>query len=147
MLIHRSQISHLWRLFPGRCSAPGRFEKSQNFTFQAKQYVIFLLNSQHFKWVKASVLRSVDLGFISHVESYQKTLKNGIHSFPAWRSTCKECCGEQVGKFACCVLGQGTQRDVTTFMRKTGGPDNSEMATPKRVRTSRPKNSDQFAFK
>ena len=30
--------------------------------------------------VRASALRSVDVG------SYQKTLKNGIHSFPAWRS-------------------------------------------------------------
>ena len=36
--------------------------------------------------VKASTLQSVDLGFISQVESYQKTLKNGIYSFPAWRS-------------------------------------------------------------
>ena len=36
--------------------------------------------------VRASVSQSVDLGFISQVESYQKTLKNGIHSFPAWRS-------------------------------------------------------------
>ena len=37
--------------------------------------------------VRASTLQSVDLGFISQVESYQKTLKNGIRSFPAWRST------------------------------------------------------------
>ena len=36
--------------------------------------------------VRASAPQSVDLGFISLVESYQKTLKNGIHSFPAWRS-------------------------------------------------------------
>ena len=36
--------------------------------------------------VRASASQSVDLGFISLVESYQKTLKNGIHSFPAWRS-------------------------------------------------------------
>ena len=36
--------------------------------------------------VKASALQSVDLGFISKVESCQKTLKNGIHSLPAWRS-------------------------------------------------------------
>ena len=39
--------------------------------------------------VRASALQSVDLGFISLVESYQKTLKNGIHSFPAWHSTHK----------------------------------------------------------
>ena len=36
--------------------------------------------------VRASASQSVDLGFIFQVESYQKTLKNGIHSFPAWRS-------------------------------------------------------------
>ena len=41
-------------------------------------------------------------------ESYQKTLKNGIHSFPAWRSAFRGGCGEQAGKFDCCVLGQGT---------------------------------------
>ena len=36
---------------------------------------------------RASASQSVDLGFIPQVESYQKTLKNGIHSFPAWRSS------------------------------------------------------------
>ena len=58
--------------------------------------------------VRASASKSVDLGFIPLVESYQKTLKNGIHSFPAWRSAFRGGCGEQAGKFACCVLGQGT---------------------------------------
>ena len=33
--------------------------------------------------VRAFALQSVDLGFISPVESYQKTLKIGIHSVPA----------------------------------------------------------------
>ena len=36
--------------------------------------------------VKASTLQLVDLGFIFKVKSYQKTLKDGIHSFPAWHS-------------------------------------------------------------
>ena len=36
--------------------------------------------------VRASASQSVDLVFISQVESYQKTIKNGIYSFPAWRS-------------------------------------------------------------
>ena len=36
--------------------------------------------------VTAYASQLVDLGFIFLVESYQKTLKNGIHSFPAWRS-------------------------------------------------------------
>ena len=56
-------------------------------------------------WLYAS--QSVDLGFNPLIESYQKTLKNGIHRFPAWRSAFRICCGEQDGKFACCVLGQG----------------------------------------
>ena len=58
--------------------------------------------------VRASALKSVDLGFIPLVESYPKTLKNGIRSFSAWRSAFMGGCGEQAGKFACCVLGQGT---------------------------------------
>ena len=58
--------------------------------------------------VRASASQSVDLGFISLVESYLKTLKNGIYSFPAWCSAFMGGCGEQAGKFTCCVLGQGT---------------------------------------
>ena len=62
--------------------------------------------------VRASASQLVDLGFNPLVESYQKTLKNCIHSFPAWPSAFMGDCGEQAGKFACCVLGQGTQRDA-----------------------------------
>ena len=40
--------------------------------------------------VRASVSQSIDLGFISLVESYQKILKYGIHSFHAWRSAYKK---------------------------------------------------------
>ena len=58
--------------------------------------------------IRAPASQSVDLGFIPLVELYQKTLKNGIRSFPAWRLAFREGCGEQAGKFACCVLGQGT---------------------------------------
>ena len=36
--------------------------------------------------VRAFASLLVDLGFISQVESYQKTIKTGMHSFPAWRS-------------------------------------------------------------
>ena len=57
--------------------------------------------------VRASALQSVDLEFIPLIESYRKTLKNGIYSFSAWRSAFKGGCAEQAGKFACCVLGQG----------------------------------------
>ena len=55
--------------------------------------------------VRASASQLVDLGFIPLVESYHKTLKNGIHSFHAWRLAFKGCCGEQASKLACCVLG------------------------------------------
>ena len=57
--------------------------------------------------VRASASQSVDLVLNPLVESYQKTLKNDIHSFPAWRSAFREGCGEQAGKLVCCVLGQG----------------------------------------
>ena len=40
--------------------------------------------------VRASASSSVDLGFIPYVESYQKTLKNDIHSFPVWRSAYRD---------------------------------------------------------
>ena len=69
---------------------------------------IYQFNRRDGVVVRASASESVDLGFIPLVESYQKTLKNGIYSFPAWRSAFMGGCGEQAGKFACCVLGQGT---------------------------------------
>ena len=47
--------------------------------------------------VRASASQSVDLGFNPLVELYQKTLKNGIHSFPAWRSAFRGGCEEQAG--------------------------------------------------
>ena len=56
---------------------------------------------------RVSASQSVDLKFIPLVEPHLKTLKNGIYSFPAWRSAFRGGCGEQSGKFACCVLGQG----------------------------------------
>ena len=50
--------------------------------------------------VRVSSSQSVDLAFISLVKS--------IHSFPVWRSAFRGGCGEQAGKFASCVVGQGT---------------------------------------
>ena len=67
--------------------------------------------------VGASASQSVDLGFIPLVESYRKTLKKGICNFPAWRSAFRGGCGEQAGKFACCVLGQGTKQDAPLLCR------------------------------
>ena len=40
--------------------------------------------------VRASASKSVDQMFIPLVESCHKTLKNGIRSFPAWRSAFRE---------------------------------------------------------
>ena len=37
--------------------------------------------------VAASISQSVDQGFVPQDKPYQKTLKNGIHSFPARRSS------------------------------------------------------------
>ena len=58
--------------------------------------------------VRASGSWSVDPNPL--VESYQKTLKNGIYGFPTWRLAFRGGCGEQPGKFAC-VFGQ-RQRHV-----------------------------------
>ena len=58
--------------------------------------------------VRESASHSVDLGFFPFVESNQKTSKNDIHSFSAWRSAFRAGCEEQTGKFTCCILGQGT---------------------------------------
>ena len=83
------------------------------YTTEISHFIIQKDYSQYVRWlhgvvVRASASQSVDQWFIPLVESNQKTLKNGIHSFPAWRSAFMGGCGEQAGKFACCVLGQGT---------------------------------------
>ena len=75
-------------------------------------YVLNRIDRRDGGVVRASASQSVDLGFIPLVESYLKTLKNGIYSFPAWRWAFRGGCREQAGKFACCVLGQGTERDA-----------------------------------
>ena len=56
--------------------------------------------------VRASASQSADLEFIPLVESYQKTLKNGIHGFPAWCSAFSGGCGEQADKFVVVSLGK-----------------------------------------
>ena len=57
-----------------------------------------ITNQRDSEVVRASALRSVDLGFITLFESYQKTCN---YSFPAWRLTFRRCCGEQAGKLSC----------------------------------------------
>ena len=56
--------------------------------------------------VRPSASQSVDLGFISRVESYQKTLKNGIHSFPAWRSSNRDSVEKKPASLFATCLGK-----------------------------------------
>ena len=51
--------------------------------------------------------------------------------------------GEEAGKFAFWVRHSA---GYPTFVWKRGGPDTSEIATPKRERTYRPKHSDTICF-
>ena len=85
---------------------------------QALNHLDFLLNIKIYPRngvvVRASASQSVDLEFIPFVESYQKTLKNGIHSFPAWRSAFKGCCVEQACKFAYVSLGRALNKTFTS---------------------------------
>ena len=53
--------------------------------------------------VRAFAQQLVDLGFNPLVKSYQKTFKNGIYSFPAWRSAFRGGCGE-IGPEGRCFL-------------------------------------------
>ena len=104
-----------------------------------------VVNRRDVEVARASASQFIYLGFNPLVESYQNALKNVIHSFPAWRSAFSGVCGEQADKFACCAIGQGTKREAF-FMWKTDGPDSSQMATPKRVRTFRPKYRNTICF-
>ena len=56
--------------------------------------------------VKASASRSVDLGFISQIESYQKTFKNGIYSLPSWRSAIRESVENNPASLLVATLGK-----------------------------------------
>ena len=95
--------------------------------------------------VRASASQSVDLGFIPLVESYQRTLKNDIHSFPAWRSALNGGCGEQAGKSLAVSLGKALNGTPRLYVEDRW-PRHQETATPKRVRTSRPKYSNTIRF-
>ena len=55
---------------------------------------------------RASASQSADLGVISQVESYQKTLKNGIHSFPAWRSANRDSVKNKTASLLVLSLGK-----------------------------------------
>ena len=46
------------------------------------EFIDLFINRRDGVVVRASALHSVDLGFISLIESNQQTLRNGIYSFP-----------------------------------------------------------------
>ena len=60
--------------------------------------------------VRASASQLVDLGFISQVESYQKILKNGICSFPAWRSANRDSVENKPASSLVVSLGKALNR-------------------------------------
>ena len=49
------------------------------------EFFTLIHNRRYGVVIRASALQSVDLQFIIQVKSYQKTSKNGIHSFLVWR--------------------------------------------------------------
>ena len=65
---------------------------------------------------RTSALQLVDLGFISQVESYQKTLKNGIHNFTAWRSANRDTVENKPASLLVVSLGKTLNRDASIFM-------------------------------
>ena len=71
--------------------------------------------------VTASASQSAGMGFISKVESFQGTLKNGIHSFSAWRLAQTNGVENKPASF----LGQDVLRDAYIFMWQTGGRSSS----------------------
>ena len=67
--------------------------------------------------VRALASQLIDLGFITLVESYRKTLKNGIYSLPAWSSAFMGGCGEQ----AVLSLGKALNGTPTLCGRQVTG--------------------------
>ena len=95
--------------------------------------------------VRAPASQSVDLGLNSLVESYQKPLKNSIHTFRAGARHLWEVVENKPASTLIVSLGKVLDR-TPAFMWKTGIPDTTETATPKRVRRSRPKYSNTICF-
>ena len=56
--------------------------------------------------VRASASQSVDMRLIPQVESYQKTIKNGIHSLPAWRSAYRDSVENKPARLLVVSLGK-----------------------------------------
>ena len=95
--------------------------------------------------VCASATLSVDLGFICLVESYQKTLKNGIRSFPAWRSAFRGGCETSWQVRLLCPWARHLTGRPHLYVEDSG-TDTTKMATPTPVQMSRPKYSNKTRF-
>ena len=89
-----------------QCAIQGSPESLDHILLKIRQVVI-LYSRRDGIVVRVSVSQSVGLRFIFQIESYQKTLKNGIHTSPAWRSA-KGIVRRTSDKLACCVLWKGT---------------------------------------
>ena len=97
--------------------------------------------------VRASTSQSVDLGFIPFVESYLKTKK--MIRFTASLLGARHLGEVMKNKPASSLvvsLGNALNGTPPIYMWKTGGPETSEMTTPKRVRMSCPRFSDTICF-
>ena len=66
--------------------------------------------------IRVSASQSADRGFISLVESNQKTLKNGVHNLLAWRLAQKKIVSRTSQEAYFCVLWQDTYQDASIFM-------------------------------
>ena len=96
-----------------------------------KSKMILLKKSYHFTYfyrrndliVKPSASQSVDLRFIPQVESYQMTLKNGIHSFSAWRSAHRDRVDNKPASLLVVSLGKALNKMPPSLCgRKAAGP-------------------------
>ena len=80
--------------------------KSESHAHSCRDAEIFLINQ------KARSLNMIDRNdgrnFSAVCSMFTANNRCLICSFPAWRSAFRGGCGEQAGKLACCVLGQGT---------------------------------------
>ena len=76
-------------------------------------------------WDRASASQSADLSFIPRVESYQKTLKNDIHSLPTWRSAYKDSVENKPASLFVVSLGKALNEMPRSLCgRQVGGPSN-----------------------
>ena len=96
--------------------------------------------------VRASASQSVDLGFNSLVESFQKTLKMVSTASLLGAQHLGEVVENRPASSLVVSLGKALNGTPPTFIWKTGSPDTAETATPERVRTSRPKYNDTIRF-